>query len=559
MYLLKTAAATLVVALIPFLSAFSQGAPKPEQVQRITLTNEDFERICTLESTGVDAFYRLGPEEFQRRKSSNLKAADIQVDYANRSTWPSEAISAFEYAVSIWETYLDSDVPIRVGANWTPLGEFTLGSAGPSQIVQIDQGEPLTWYSIAHGSAVSGIDFVAQSQGTGSEVDYDVIVNMNSNWDSWYFGTDGQTPEGLIDFVTVVLHEIGHGIGFTGSMRVPLGARAEWGYGALSFPIIYDRFVIDGNGVSVLDREVYANPSNLLYDAVTGLVGGIYFAGITTIAANDGSPAPLYAPSDWNGGSSYSHLDLATYTNTENALMRPQIDRAFAVHTPGPVTCSIFGDMGWPLTSNCENLIGSDSQILLNEVEEESLNFGVTNVNSSAERVFRIANDADAQDLLVGRVGISGGNSFSVSRNVRILTLDPGESEEITVRFSPSVAGELTGELEIVHSGNNIENPIKITLRGEALPQGEVFVLEQNYPNPFNATTIIPYALSQTAEVKLDVFDALGRHIQTLVDGQQSPGRYNQPFRANDVSSGLFIYRIVVDGESETGKLLLVK
>ncbi|MCP9290492.1 choice-of-anchor D domain-containing protein [Gracilimonas sediminicola] len=559
MYFIKTFFLTLSIALLTFSYTFAQNDRDPAQYNKVILDNEDFKRICTLTSTGEDVHYQLSHQQFNSRKKSGKKGASIQVDYIARPSWPDEAVEAFDYAVEIWETYLDSDIPIRIQANWTQLGEFTLGSAGPSQIVQLEGDAEATWYSIAQGSAISGIDFVAQSQGTNSEVDHDVIVNMNAGWDNWYFGTDAQTPDGLIDFVTVVLHEIGHGIGFTGSMQVPTGQTAQWGYGAPPIPIVYDRFVIDSDGAQIIDQQVYRSPSGKLYDAVTSKTGGIFFAGINTIGTYDGQAAPLYAPSEWNGGSSYSHLDLATFTNTENALMRPQIDRAFAIHTPGPVMCSIFGDMGWPLAENCQNLLGTESEITVNQVLDNSIDFGVTNVGSNVERTFSISNGVNAADPLVGRVGVSGSNSFTFSNSNQIFTLDPGESTNITVRFEPGVEGEVAGVLEIAHNGSEGQNPVMISLGGEALPEDEVFVLDQNYPNPFNATTTIPYALAQSADVRLDVFDALGKHVQTLVNTRQPSGRYNQPFQADDVSSGLFIYRLIVDGKSKTGKLLLVK
>ncbi len=559
MYFIKTVFLTLSIALLSFSHTLAQHERDPAQFNKITLDNEDFKKICTLTSTGENVHYRLSHQEFNSLKKSASKGASIQVDYIARPSWPDEAVEAFEYAVEIWETYLDSDIPIRVQANWTQLGEFTLGSAGPSQIVQLEGDEEPTWYSIAQGSAISGIDFVAQSQGTSSEVNHDVIVNMNAGWDNWYFGTDAQTPGGLIDFVTVVLHEIGHGIGFTGSMQVPTGQTAQWGYGAPPIPIIYDRFVIDSDGSQIIDNQVYRSPSGKLYDAVTSRTGGIFFGGINTIGTYNGDAAPLYAPSEWNGGSSYSHLDLATFTNTENALMRPQIDRAFAIHSPGPIMCSIFGDMGWPLAENCQNLLGTESEIMVNQVLDNKIDFGVTNVGLDIENTFTISNGPNAIDPLVGRIGISGSSSFAVVNSKQIFVLDPGESTNITVRYQPGAEGEVTGALEIVHNGTEGENPIIISLGGEALPEDKVFVLDQNYPNPFNATTTIPYALSQTADVRLEVFDPLGKHVQTLVDSRQPSGRYNQPFQADNVSSGLFIYRLIVDGKSKTGKLLLVK
>lgn len=560
MFFIRTLFTSLCITLFFQYSGLAQNSRKNIQPKTISLDTQDFERICTLTSTGIDAHFRLPKEQFITQRKSAGDAANIQVEYINSRFWPDEAIAAFEYAAGIWESHITSDVPIRISANWTGLGEFTLGSAGPSQIIQINQADPVAWYAIAQASAITGIDYVAQSKGTESEIEYDIIVNMNSAWDSWYFGTDAQTPEGMIDFVTVVLHELGHGLGFTGSVRVPESTTtAQWGFGLPLRPFVYDVFVTDGAGVSILNEGVYRNPSRELYSAVTGRRNGLRFDGLYSVSSNKGAIVPLYAPSSWQGGSSYSHLDLDTFTNTVNALMRPQIGRAFALHSPGPVTCGVFRDMGWPLAEDCLNLLDVDSRLVINGINLNRIDFGVINVGETIEETMVVYNDIGAQDPLVGRVRTTAVNLFASEIDDEIFTLNPGESLEISVQFQPALEGKFTEELVITHNGSRAENPVVISLAGEALPANEAFVLDQNYPNPFNATTTIPYALAQPADVRLDVFDALGKHVQTLVDTRQPSGRYNQPFQADDVSSGMFIYRLIVDGKSKTGKLLLVK
>ena len=59
-------------------------------------------------------------------------------------------------------------------------------------------------------------------------------------------------------------------------------------------------------------------------------------------------------------------------------------------------------------------------------------------------------------------------------------------------------------------------------LTGSVLP--ESFTLGQNYPNPFNPSTLIPYQLAASSEVRLEVFNLLGQHIATLVDGEHAAG-----------------------------------
>jgi len=85
------------------------------------------------------------------------------------------------------------------------------------------------------------------------------------------------------------------------------------------------------------------------------------------------------------------------------------------------------------------------------------------------------------------------------------------------------------------------------------------FALEQNYPNPFNPSTAISYQLSVVSHVTLKVFDALGREVATLVEAQQSAGRYRVTFDASNLTSGTYFYRLQAGNSVDTKKLVLVK
>jgi len=92
----------------------------------------------------------------------------------------------------------------------------------------------------------------------------------------------------------------------------------------------------------------------------------------------------------------------------------------------------------------------------------------------------------------------------------------------------------------------------------ESLLPGE-FTLMQNYPNPFNPTTVIRYGLKEAGMVKLEVFDILGRRVQTLVNKNMQPGWYIVDFNAVNLSSGVYLYRLQSGNQVKVHKMVLVK
>jgi arabinogalactan endo-1,4-beta-galactosidase len=90
------------------------------------------------------------------------------------------------------------------------------------------------------------------------------------------------------------------------------------------------------------------------------------------------------------------------------------------------------------------------------------------------------------------------------------------------------------------------------------------FILHQNYPNPFNPETVISYQIPQSGEVSLRIFNLLGQEIETLVEAFQNAGKYNATFNVNDlknnqITSGIYFYRLTSGSYTSTKKLLLIK
>jgi hypothetical protein len=295
-------------------------APGPELVIRAAYTSQDVH------------IPPPGPE--MRLSPRAMEGATINVTYNGFSQ---EAQDAFQYAVDIWEGLLDSPVTIDVQANWTPLGANVLGSAGANGNTANFPGAPAgsTWFSNALADRRACTDTVTSET-------FEIIANFNSAFPNWYLDIDGDTPDSQWDFVTVVLHELGHGLGFAGSYVTVIGPQqARWDYSAYpGIPAIYTRFMTDG-----LDNPIisYSSPSRDLKNALEGDFSGILGTGIHAIAGNGGDQPIMYSPDPWESGSSFSHFD-ETYPVE---LMKPALPPGTAIHDPGTKTLGVLRDIGW--------------------------------------------------------------------------------------------------------------------------------------------------------------------------------------------------------------------
>lgn len=280
------------------------------------------------------------PPEFLL-KSGAEKKSDIIVDY---SLFPQDAIDAFEYAVGIWETLIESDIPIYVDARWRSMSEGSLGGASVGDYIANFENAPRKDYFYP----ISVAEKITKTEISGASFP---DINATFNKDTrWYFGTDGDTPELLYDFVTVVLHEIGHGLGFAGffsvSSQTGFYARPGGNVGDVS---AFDLMVVNQNNEMLADSNIFEIPSTDLYKELVS--NDVYSKSQAAKFKNSGENPRLHAPQIWSRGSSINHLSQIEYpTGSENSLMTHQLAPGAAIHDPGPITMGILADIGWKNT-----------------------------------------------------------------------------------------------------------------------------------------------------------------------------------------------------------------
>ena len=332
------AATVLVLSLGVLTIPGETPAPSPEQA-----FGTSFVTLCRLYHDPHDKFTRVVPLPAPRLKTeAGAITSVITVNYGAGFT--TEAQTAFQAAVDIWQTQVASTVPIVVDAQYLNLGTSgLLGIAGFRNVFQNFPGAPLAnvFYPGPIANKISGVD----RDGAATEI----AISLNSVA-NWSHATDGVPVAGKPDLVSAVLHELAHGLGFAGSASINSMTGAGQ-LGVMGRPYTYDIFAADSANTGIVDASTYPIGSIALANLIrgTGVAGpGLFWRGQSGIAANAGVRPRLYAPSTYQVGFSYSHLDDATYPpGNVNSLMTPSLGNAEVIHTMGPVVNGMMTDMGW--------------------------------------------------------------------------------------------------------------------------------------------------------------------------------------------------------------------
>jgi hypothetical protein len=308
----------------------------------------------------ITRIYIPPPKEFFAKNGSK-SGGTITVNYTGFS---SQAKAAVDYAASILKALLPADTKFTVNATWDKIS--TSGVLAQSTITgymagaEIDALNPLVLYPVSLAEKIAEKNFSSDSQG-------EITLEVNSSI-NWYLGTDGKVPSQKYDLVTVVLHEICHGLGFFDSFSSD-GTFGSYGFN--SVPMIYDTFVESYDGSRLIDTMKFLNNSSALNNQLTG--NQLYFNGplIKNYTSSNTTiysifRAKLYAPATWDPGSSISHLDESA-TRLADGLMTPYINLQEAIHDPGKYTFSILGDLGW-INTRIIHTPSGDTEVHLSQI-----------------------------------------------------------------------------------------------------------------------------------------------------------------------------------------------
>ncbi|MCF6202903.1 MAG: hypothetical protein L3J59_04415 [Methylococcaceae bacterium] len=258
------------------------------------------------------------------------------------TTLGQQRLNVFQAAADYWETKLDSDVEIIVDAKMSALfcdsSGAVLASAGPETVSRNFPSAPVedTLFPAALVNSLEGVDKEIGSADIG--VTFNVNIDNNSECLSgmnWSYTIGVSESAGSIGLYSVVLHEIGHGLGFL-TFVDEFGQR-EGGFNDHFMRFLHDKSTgKDWTAMDDGEREASSiNTSNLVWTGQMAIDESVFL----TNGLNSGKPQ-LYAPSIYNGGSSVSHWDTSL---TPGELMEPFAENI----NEDWITIKAFYDMGW--------------------------------------------------------------------------------------------------------------------------------------------------------------------------------------------------------------------
>lgn len=138
---------------------------------------------------------------------------------------------------------------------------------------------------------------------------------------------------------------------------------------------------------------------------------------------------------------------------------------------------------------------------------------------------------------------------------------------QVRLKFKPDQLNKTYSNTIIIQSNDPDQPSVSVPLSGSSSGPASVMsstlpmetILNQNYPNPFNPSTTLSFVINHSSFTSLKVFDMLGREVATLIDDHLNAGEHDIVWNAADAASGVYIYRLRIDGNLISKRMLLIK
>lgn len=297
-----------------------------------------FHLLAQESASGLDISCSASEEFLFKKNAKRIKTNNISSSKFNGVFFdvPPNIESEIKEAFKIWESILISNIPINTHIYWENLGNSTLANAASSKVYKNFSNAPNRdiWYPSSLAESIHGKNL------NGNEADIVLKINKNMVWSV----QNPDHPEAY-DLVSVILHEIAHGIGFLSSFEKKEDEKIYWGIQNL--PFIYDSFLVDSKDQSVTNHRFYTNGSESLTELLTQLE--VYF-NINKEIYPYQNPK-VHTPNPFSVGGSLSHFSnrMNSFPDSRDELMYPTIMKRLSFDSPGEATLGVLYQMGWEL------------------------------------------------------------------------------------------------------------------------------------------------------------------------------------------------------------------
>lgn len=506
------------------------------------------------------------------------------------TTIGAQRLFVFQYAANIWGGFLPSNVPILVEANFDPLtcngSSAVLGSAGPNQTwANFDGAErENTWYHEALANKLAGYDLDPATADIGTTFNSD-IGRPGCFPAPWYYGVDGN--EGTaVELLPVVLHELGHGLGFSSTS---LGGVQQ------VFPGVYDYYLYDRtqgmHWPEMTDPQRTAsaqNCGNLLWDGASvrrqspsvlgpkpllrvntaGPAAGDYEVGLPSFGPGlntTGVTADLVLVNDGTGfpGNGCEPFLNAAAVNGKIAFMDrggcPFVIKAKNAQNAGAIAAVIADSVpGCPALG----MSGVDPTLTIPVVRitnddgvqiKAAMLTGPVNATLRVDPALRAGGDGSGSVNVYAAIPFAPGSSVShwdISATPNLL-MEPALNSDLSSGVDLTIA--MFADIGWFHG---------VLAAGD--PPSPATALAATFPNPSTGVSSIRFSLAREQPVELGVYDLAGRLVTRLANGVRAAGEHTVRWDGRDregqaVRAGVYHVRLRTASLDEKRHLVIVR
>ena len=505
-----------------------------------------------------------------------------------------QRLNVFVKAGQIWDAILGSPVQIRVQASFDPLPcsatSGVLGGAGPNVVDSDFAGAPFatTWYNAAEANRLAGVDIDPADDDIGAQFNVNVGTAGCLTTRSWYYGFDGNEGANGLDLLAVLLHEIGHGLGF---MTLTDESDGTFFFGQ---PSIWDRYLMDNvshkHWIDMTNAERIAsaiNTGHLVWDGPAVNAAAPHVLGKRARVLTSGAIV-----GDFTSGQGVFYQPLTTAGVTAQVVL---VNDGVGTTTDGCNTpfvnaATVAGKIalmdrsatcGAPNQAANAQANGAIGVILINNVAgpepplrgaAPTCTIPVTAISLTDGNAIKAALGSGTVNatLSLDATKLAGADNLSPSR-VRMYDPNPDQPGSSVSHFDvsgfpnllmePAINPDLSQNVDMTfHNFFDIGwFPQLVSVPGTGTA-GLSFVLG---PNPSTDGGTLRFRIPQSQRVELSLFDLAGRRVARIADGVMDAGDHAVRWSRTDdrghrVAAGIYRAQLKTGGQQQTLSVVLV-